>query len=201
MTSPGIDRSDRTALYVTVATAVVAAVATAVATALRLVEVIPNRDVAIVVPLAGETADLPIGPDGTAVQVAVEEATVVVPHVAPATHFALIAEPIVIGLAIIGAILLLAAFCLNIARGRTFARGNVRLIFIAAGVLLGGWVLGGLFTTMAGNGALAAISDRQSDGIAIRTDLLPVFAILALGAIGAAFQVGERLQRETEGLV
>ena len=51
------------------------------------------------------------------------------------------------------------------------------------------------------NGALSAVSDYGYDGITFSTNWAVPFAILAIAAVGAAFQVGERLQRDTEGLV
>lgn len=77
----------------------------------------------------------------------------------------------------------------------------MRIVLTGVVVLLVGWVLGSLFRTMGVNGTLAAVSDREYDGVLFQTDFTVVFGILALGAIGAAFQVGHRLQRETEGLV
>jgi hypothetical protein len=120
---------------------------------------------------------------------------------APARQFALVAEPIVHGLAIVAGIALLALLCWNLARGRAFARANVRIVFWGAGVLTAGWFLGSLLTTMTVNGALSAVSDYGYDGITFSTNWAFPFAILAIAAVGAAFQVGERLQRDTEGLV
>ena len=70
-----------------------------------------------------------------------------------------------------------------------------------AAVLTVGWVFGSLFTTMSVNGALAAVSDHTYDGVLFSTDFTAMFGLLALGVVGAAFQIGERLQRDTEGLV
>lgn len=201
MATTSLSRADRTAMYVTIVFAAVAAAATVFTATTRLAEVIPSRDVPVLVPFADEFADLPIGAGGAPVAVEVREALIVVPEVAGATHFALIAQPVVIGLAILGAITMLALFCFNLARGRAFSRANVRLVFAATGILLAGWVLGGLFTTMSVNGALSAISEYSYDGVLVQTDFGAMFAILALGAVGAAFQIGERLQRDTEGLV
>jgi hypothetical protein len=77
----------------------------------------------------------------------------------------------------------------------------VRVLFIGTGVLLAGWVLGSLFQTMGVNGALSAVSDYEYDGVLFQTDFTAAFGVLVLGAVGAAFQIGHRLQRETEGLV
>ena len=75
------------------------------------------------------------------------------------------------------------------------------LVFFGAGVLVVGWLGGSLFRTMGVNGTLSAVSDYTYDGVLFQTDFGAMFALLALGAIGAAFQIGHRLQRETEGLV
>jgi len=155
----------------------------------------------VLVPFVGEQATLPIGPDRAPVEVDVDRAVVTVPQPAAATQFALVAQPIVTGATGIAAIALLAFFAWNVARGRAFARANVRLVLAAAVTLIVGWAVGGLFTTMGVNGALSAVSEYTYDGIIFSTDFTALWAILALGAIGGAFEIGERLQRETEGLV
>lgn len=195
------DRADRWGLYLTVAVGAAAAVATLGATAARLAEVLGGTGIPVLVPFVGETATLPIGPDGASREVAVDQAVVTVTDPAAATFFALVAQPIVTGLAVLAGIILLSLYCLRVARGRAFDRGTVRLVGAGAVVLLVGWGLGSLFRTMGVNGTLAAVSAGTYEGILFETDFAPFFAALALGAIGAAFQVGHRLQRDTEGLV
>jgi hypothetical protein len=194
-------RSDRVGIYLSVAIGAVAIGFTAWHAIARLAEVARGTDIPVLVPFLGETADLPIGPGGAPVQVAVEQATVTVAEPAAATLFALWAEPIVIALAIIAGIVVGALFCLRLARGRAFERGTARLIFLGTGILAVGWFVGSMLTTMTVNGALSAVSDYTYDGVTFSTDFAPLFGMLALAAIGAAFQIGERLQRETEGLV
>jgi hypothetical protein len=203
LTTPltALRRSDQVAMFVTVSLAVLGIVGTGWAAAARLLEVLPGRDVPVLVPFMHETAPLPIGPDGAPVQVDVTQAIVTVPEPAAATWFALVAQPIVAGFATAAVIALLAGFAWNVARGRAFRRANVRIVWTAIVILMAGWILGGLFTTMGVNGALSAVSDYGYDGVRFSTDWAAVWGILALGAIGAAFQVGERLQRDTEGLV
>ncbi|MGI9821912.1 hypothetical protein [Agromyces sp. Marseille-Q5079] len=196
-----LGRSDRVGLYVTIVLGLIGIAVAAWTMLARLVEVLPGTDVPVRVPFVGETADLPIGPDGAPIEVAVDEATVIVPHPAAATQFAIVAEPIVYGLAIIAGITLLGLLCWNLARGRAFTRSTVRIIGWGGGTLAIGWVVGSLFTTMSVNGALSAISDYQYEGITFGTNFGAMFGILAIAAIGAAFQVGERLQRDSEGLV
>lgn len=195
-----VSRADRSALYVTVAIGAAAAGGALWATVSRLMEVLPGRDIPVVVPL-DERASLPLGPDGAEVEAAVEHATVIVPTVAPATHFALVAHPLVTGLALVAGIVLFSLFCLNLARGKGFARSNVRIVVAAMLVLTVGWALATLFQTMSVNGALASLSDGTYDTLTAEVDLTWVFALLALGAVAGAFQIGERLQRDTRGLV
>ncbi len=196
-----LSRSDRLGMYLTIPLAAIGIAITAWTSVVRLVEVLPGRNVPVLVPFVGETADLPIGPGGAPTEVVVDQATVTVPQPAAATQFALVAEPIVIGLTIIAGIALLAIVCWNLARGRAFGRANVRLVVIGVFVLLAGWFIGSMLTTMTVNGALSAISDHTYEGVIFSTDWVVLFGILALAAVGAAFQVGERLQRDTEGLV
>lgn len=201
-TSPTtLSRSDRVGLYATIVFGAIGAAATVWAMVTRLAEVLPGRDIPVLVPFSGETADLPIGPGGTDVAVDVDRAVVTVSDPAPATFFALVAQPIVVGLAVLLGIVLLCLLCLNLARGRAFAASTVRIVLLGTGVLLAGWVLGSLFQTMGVNGTLSAVSDYGYDGVLFETDFTVVFGILALGAIGAAFQIGHKLQRESEGLV
>ncbi|WP_448811046.1 hypothetical protein [Agromyces bauzanensis] len=200
-TQTGLSRADRTGMYATVALAAGGIVIVAWLAITRLVEVLPGRDVPVLVPFVDEAARLPIGPGGAMVDVAVDQAIVTVPRPAPATQFALVAEPLVHGLSIIAGIALLAMFCWNLAGGRAFSRGNVRLVMWSGGVLMLGWLVGTILTNMTVNGALSAVSEYTYDGVVFALNWVPFFAVLALGAIGAAFQIGERLQRDVTGLV
>lgn len=196
-----LSRSDRIGMYLTVAICVIAAAVVVWTVVARLAEIAPATGIPVLVPFVDEMAPLPIGPGGEPVDVEVDQAIVTVADPAPATLFALVAQPVVVGLTTLAAITLLCLFCLNLARGRAFSASTVRIVFTATVVLLVGWVLGSLFRTMGVNGTLAAVSDRSYEGVLFETDFLPLFGILALGAVGAAFQIGHRLQRDTEGLV
>lgn len=200
-TATTLDRGDRLGMYLTIGIGFAAIVATAWAAIARLAEVLPGRDIPVLVPFVDEAAALPIGPDGSPVDVLVDRAIVTVPEPAAATWFALVAEPIVVALTVIAAIVLLSLLAWNLARGRAFTRANTRILWWGTATLTIGWALGGLFRTMGVNGTLAAVSEHTYDGVLFTTDFAPFFAILALAVIGAAFQVGERLQRDTEGLV
>jgi len=194
-------RSDRWGMYLTIGACTTAVIATAWAVIARLADVFSPDGVPVDVPFVDEAAQLPIGPDGGAVAVDLDRAIVTVTDPAPATFFALVAEPIVTGLAIVAGVVLLLLFCVNVARGKAFARSTVRIVTSGVFVLALGWALGSLFRTMGVNGTLAAVSDHDYDGVLFETDFSPFFAALALAAVGVAFQIGHRLQRDAEGLV
>jgi hypothetical protein len=193
-------RYDRTGLYMYIAFGAGAVLVTLWQMVTRLLEVAPGRDIPVTVPLE-QAAALPMGPGGTAVEVGVREAVVTVADPAPATLFALWAHPIATSLAIVAGIVVGVLFCLRIARGRAFQTGTYLLVYLGVGILAAGWFLGWLTGAMSANGAVASISDRGYDIPPYPTDWTPVFAIFALTAVALALQVGERMRRDTEGLV
>ena len=196
-----IPRSDRVGMYLTIAVGAVAAGLTIWQAIARLLVVFPGRDIPVSVPLSGETTSLPLGPDGTAVQAAVDQATIIVPDPAAATLFALYAEPVVSAAAIIATIALLCLFCWRVARGRAFERSTTRIMSATLVVLGVGWIVSTILRQMSINGALAAVSERTYDSPGVTFDIMPALGLLALGAVVVALQIGERLKRDTEGLV
>ncbi len=194
-------RSDRIGLYITVAVAAIVIVASVVGAIARLVEIGNGEDSTVTVPIDHEPITLPIGPGGSAYPAEALTATVSVADPAPATTFALWAEPIfgavgISALAVIGALLLL-----RVAAGRIFERAAIRLFYIGVGVLAVWFVGSAILTNMATNGALSAISDYGYDSITFEVGVAPFLVFLALGGVGAALETGTRLRAETEGLV
>jgi len=195
------DRDDWLALWISVGIAAVGAVTTIVNTVSRLTEVAPGHDIPVRVPLHSVSADLPLGPNGAAVTAAVDTATVTVADPSPATLVALWAEPIWVCVTVLAGLAVAALFFLMVARGQLFTRGGSRLALAGGLVVAAGWLGSTLLTNMTTSGALAAISDQTYESITFTVSLVPVLAILLLGGLGAALKIGERLQRETEGLV
>lgn len=196
-----LKKSDRIHLYLSVVLVVVAAGLAIVAAVLRVIEIGGGTDVPVKVPLDGETAMLPLGPDGALVEASVDAATVVVPDPAPATLFALYAQPIWMALAVTAGMVIAALFFLRLARGHAFSKGTAALAYGGGAVILVGWVGSTILTNMTTNGALSAISDYTYDAVRFESGLAPALAALVVAGIGAALDIGERLQRETEGLV
>ena len=195
------DSSDRLGLYLTAGAAAIGIVIAVVSTVARLVEVAPGHDIPVQVALDAQATVLPLGPNGAPVDATIDSATVVVADPAPATLVALWAEPIVAGLMWIGLLVVAALFCLRLARAQVFSRSTARLLYIGGGILTVGYLLGTTLANMTSNGALSSISDGTYETVAVSVSLAPAIGVLVLAAVGTAVQVGERLQRETEGLV
>lgn len=199
--SRSLDRQDRIGMYLSIFLVAIGAGITIFSAIGRLREVAGSDPIPVLVPLANETAQLPLGPDGTAVQAQVETATVHVSDPAVATLFALWAQPIWGAVFVTAGLVLAAMFFLRLARGKAFNGGAARLAFIAATVVMLGWFGDVMLTNMTVNGALSRLSDYTYEGILFEVNLMPALLVLLIGAVGAALQIGERLQRDTEGLV
>jgi hypothetical protein len=194
-------RSDRIGLYFAVSWVALGAALAIVAAVERLMDVAPGTGIPVLVPLAGEMASLPLGPDGAAVAVDVASATIIVADPSPATLFALWAQPLWLAAVVCAAMVLSALFFLRLARGRAFSRGAAMIAFVGAALVLANWVADSILTSVTTNGALSAISDNTYQNWTLEFSLAPVLGVLVLAATGAALQIGERLQRETAGLV
>ena len=195
------DGSDRLALRISVGVAAVGAIITVAAAIARLSEVAAGHDIPVTVLLSETSVGLPLGPNGADVTATVDTATILVNDPEPATLFALWAEPIWLALAVLAGLWLATVFFLRIARGEIFTRGASRLALAGGLVFAAGWAGSLLFSTMSANGALAAVSDGTYDQISMFVSLTPILVILFLGGLGSALQIGEKLQRETAGLV
>lgn len=199
--SRSLDRADRIGMYMSIVFVAIGAGLVLTTAIRRLIEVAPGHDIPVLVALRGETAQLPLGPDGAMVPAEIDSATVVVAEPALATLMALWAQPIWHAVVGCTGLVLAAMFFLRLARGRAFTRGSARLAYAGAFVLAIGWFGSGMLANMTSNGALSAISDYTYDSITFEASLQPMLAILVIGAVGAALQIGERLQRDSEGLV
>lgn len=94
--------------------------------------------------------------------------------------------------------------CVGLYRGRPFTRSVTWVLTMASLTLMAGGILGSALTVA---GQFMIASQLNSDPtmsvfpLAGNADLVPLFIGIGLGAVAAAFDIGERLQRDTEGLV
>ena len=98
--------------------------------------------------------------------------------------------------------LALAYLCWTLYKRRPFLAATTRAIEVAAAALLVGGFAG---PALLGFSAWTAIDqlglDQDLLPLSLQIDLMPVVAGVALAIVAMAFQLGERMQRDTEGLV
>ncbi|MGY6497523.1 MAG: hypothetical protein ACXIUP_04780 [Microcella sp.] len=194
-------RGDRGAILVFVGAGVGIALAFVVAAVLRLVELVSQPSVSVPAAFGGDVASLPIGPGGEPVEVQVTEAIITTSSLDPVSLGALITGVVVTTLAVVALVACLIALSLGVRRGEIFSRRNTRLAGGAAAGLVAA-AADPFFRTMGSNGAFAAISNGDFDNVIFTADPFTfILAAFAIAIVGSAFSVGERLQRDTEGLV
>lgn len=199
--APVPSKWDQSALWLAIVLGAAAAVWTVVQAVLRIIQIVPNRDVPVTAAFADTTATLPIGPGGADVEVVASQVVLRVSDLPPITLWSLVLAQVVYAAAVVTIIALVCLVIRNIIRGRAFDRSTVGYIGTATIVVGVGWVLSWLFTTMGANGGAAALAGERPDNTAFVIEPIVFFAIASLGALTAAFQIGHKLQREQEGLV
>ena len=192
--------ADRAALGLTVVIGAGVTVWTIVQAVISLAGIIPNRNVPVTASFTDTPATLPLGPGGAAVDVVTQQAVIEVSGLIPIVHISLILAEVFSALTVLVTVVCACLVIRNLVRGRAFVLANLGLVGTATMAVGLGFILTWLFGTMGANGAVASLGgDYENSGTAI--DPLVIFGIAALGALTVAFQVGSRLQKETEGLV
>lgn len=197
-------RPDRIALGLSI---VMAAVAISVAgwiAAERLTEVAPGHDVPVELRLRSDQAELLFGLDRqptATLGATITSITVPVGDPSPVTLFALWADPVVTFLAVAAGATVAASFLRRISLGRAFERGSARLVFAVASIAAAHWILHTILAHLGSVDVRSMMFDRAHEGGPPAVDLAPVGWTLFLFAVGFAFTLGEKLRRETAGLV
>ena len=207
MTSPRpttriLSRGDTAGFLFFVVLGVGLAVWAVVHSAIRIVEALPNRDVRLLAVL-DTVAQAPLGPDGAPVPVELGTGVIVAPELPIASLWALVIAEVLLAAVVVTVVVLLLLLTADILRGHIFSRRNTLLVSAAGTVTLVGLAGVPFFQNMVANGALARMSDYTYDrGLVQIIDLPVLFGAAFIAALaGTVFTVGDRLQRDTEGLV
>jgi hypothetical protein len=197
-----IKRADAVSLWVFMAAGVAIAVWVTWSAVARIIEVLPNRDVAVLAPFAGTPADAPIGPGGAPVAVALEQAVLTVSELPIASVWAIVIQQVALVVAVVTVVIALIWLSRNVSRGVVFSRTNTVLVATAGLVGLLGYFAVPFFGNMASNGAFAVLSERTFDNVIMTVEPFSlVLAAFVVALMSTVFAIGERLQRDTEGLV
>jgi len=195
-------KGDRASIVAFIVAGVVLAGWSIVQAVRTIVEAASDRDVRVLADFVGTTAQAPIGPGGSMREVELATAYVTAPQLPVASFVALILREILTAATVVGVIVCLVWLAINVLRGRIFSRANTALVAIASIYGLLAWAGIALLNTMVANGAIARISDRDFDNPVMSIPLQPLLLLAFAAAIVAtAFTVGDRMRRDTEGLV
>lgn len=202
-TARTLSRSDTLGFVLFVIGGVAIAAAVIVQTVLSLGPALRNDGVRLHAPFVETVVDAPIGPSGAGVPVQLDAAVLFAPELQPPAQTALVLSHLLFAAVVLTVVTLLLALCFGILRGRIFRRRHTGYVVTAGIVAIIGMYGVPFLQNMAVNGALARISDYTFDRAVVGTvDVLPIFAVAFLAALaGTVFGVGDRLQRDTEGLV
>ncbi|MDU0325884.1 hypothetical protein RWH43_03840 [Microbacterium sp. KSW2-21] len=198
-----LSRSDAASLWFFVVAGAAIAVWAVVRSIANIIAAAPNQNVRVAVPFLDSSAQAPLGPDGAPVAIELTGGVVTAPSLPPASLWSLFIAEGLFAAVVITVVILLLVLTADILRGRIFSRRNTALVSAAGIVALVGIAGVPFFQNMVANGAIAWLSERTYDrGDVQLVDLPSLIGVAFVAALAStAFAVGDRLQRDTEGLV
>lgn len=205
MNSPkntAVSRGDKGAIIAFCIAGIAIAVYFAVFSTIRIAELVRGIDVPVLVEFGGDPVQVPLTAGGDSVTVGLDRATLTASDLPPiATAAGIIGQVIQVLtiVAVIGCLILLARSILN---GRVFSRRNTGLVMGAGITGLFGFASVQFFNNMLANATVAVVTDNGIDNVVISVEPFTfILAAFIIAVIGTAFVIGDKLQKETEGLV
>lgn len=197
-----LSRGDAGALIAFCIAGVAIAAYITVSSVIRIITLVSGTMIPVLVEFVDQPVEAPLGADGANITLELDRASITVPSLPPvaigADVLGQIAQIVTIVI-VIGCLLLLAR---SILTGTVFSRRNTRLVMVAGIVGLVGFAAVRFFENMLANAAVAAVTDNAVHNAVISIEPFTfILAAFVISVIGTAFVIGDRLQRETEGLV
>lgn len=197
-----LSRGDKASLVAFCLAGAAIAVIFIVRSVIRIAELVRGTDVPVLVEFLGESVDVPLRGGAGSIPATVDQATITAASLPPiATVPGIIGQVIqlVAVLVVIGCLILLSA---GFFRGRIFSRRHTILAMTAGMTGLLGFAAVRFFDNMLANATVNVVTDNAVDHAVISVDPVTfVLAAFVLAVIGTAFAIGDRLQKDTEGLV
>ena len=169
---------------------------------IRIITLSSGTRVPVMLEFIDQPVEVPLGADGANITLELDRAAITASDLPP-----LAIVPGIIGqvmqiltiVVVIGCLLLLARSILS---GTVFSRRNTGLVMTAGITGLVGFTAVRFFDNMLANATVSAITDNAIDNALMSVEPFTVIlGAFIIAVIGTAFAVGDRLQRETEGLV
>lgn len=197
-----LSRGDKAGLVAFCVAGAAIAVIFAVQTVARIVELARGTDVPVLIEFLGDRVDVPLGAGGSSIAVALDQATLTAASLPPIATVPGIIGQVIQFLTVVVVIGCLIVLSSGFFRGRIFSRRHTALVMTAGITGLFGFAAARFFENMLANATVNVVTDNAFDNAVIAVEPVPfVLAAFVLAVIGTAFTIGDRLQKETEGLV
>lgn len=195
-------RGDRWSLIAFIVCGVAIVVVTAALAIGRIIEILGPGPTAVSVEFADFSAALSYGDSGGTLPVAVDTGTIMATDLPLASTVAGVLGAILAVLLTAAVVMCLIALSVSLLRGTIFSKRNTWLVTTAGMIGLIGAGAAKLFDVMLANGAIASATNREYQGFA--TSIAPgsfIMAAFIIALVCTVFTIGERMQRDQEGLV
>lgn len=168
----------------------------------RIVDALSGKALPVEALFSDTTVAAPIGPDGAMRDILLERAWITPSSLSIAGTGALVLQQLVLAASVTALVVCLLLVTLSVMRGRVFNRRNTALVVSAGASGLAGLFGVPFFGNIVANDAFRDISQGTFDNPIISVELPPVIlAAFIVAMASTVFTVGDRLQRDTEGLV
>ncbi|WP_144874653.1 hypothetical protein [Microbacterium sp. 1.5R] len=168
---------------------------------MRIIELVRGTDVAVPVEFMGDRVDLPLTTGGT-VAVELGSGTIVAPQLPLVAVVPGVIAQIVQIIAVVVVIACLILLARSTISGRIFGRGRTALVATAGITGLVGFSAVRFFDNMLANAAVSRLTENGIDNAVITVEPFTfILAAFVVALITTVFSIGDRLQKDTEGLV
>ncbi|HWV49795.1 MAG TPA: hypothetical protein VN035_10090 [Microbacterium sp.] len=168
---------------------------------LRTIDLLSPGPIDVPAEFLGTIAQAPIGEGGSDAPVALDSAVLTVAELPAASVVAGVLEQALLVATVATVVTCLILVTRGVLRGEVFSKRNTRLVATAGIVGLVGAAAVPFFGNMVANGAFSSLGDFEEYAVMSIEPFPFVLAAFAIATVATAFTVGEKLQRETEGLV
>lgn len=194
-------RGDRGAIWLFIIAGAAIVIWTIVGAVLRCVELLSPGPVPVHAEFIDTAVDAPIGDGGAAVPVSLQSAVLSVDALPAASVAAGVLGQIALVVTTATIVACLVVVSRGMLRGEVFSRRHTTLVAAAGITGLVGVAAVRFFGNMVANGAFAAIGDFDDNAIFTIEPFPFVIAAFVVAVVSTAFAIGDRLQRDTTGLV
>lgn len=169
---------------------------------IRIIGLASGSSIPVMLEFVDQPVDVPLGAGGADITLELDRAALSAAGLPPIAVVPGIIGQVLQILTIVGLIGCLLLLARSILGGTVFSRRNTVLVMTAGITGLVGLAAVRFFDNMLANATVSAVTDNAFDTAVMSVEPFTfVVAAFILAVIGTAFSVGDRLQRETAGLV